>query len=187
MKTRFTVAIVGLLLAAPLATSASAQFLVGLTGGATMSDFSNPDTKSRWGFTAGLFAGRATYRTLTNLEVQYIQKGGEGARIDYIETGLTAGGLAGGSRGVRGGGYGGIMVAFPVSCSVENSFGTNLFCDNTNTEWSLPVGILLGKFNERGGFVGIDARYEFAMSDASLEVFNNTWVFRFVIGRPSGR
>ena len=187
MKTRFTVAIAGLLLAAPLATSASAQFLVGLTGGATMSDFSNPDTKSRWGFTAGLFAGRATYRTLTNLEVQYIQKGGEGARIDYIETGLTAGGLAGGSRGVRGGGYGGIMVAFPVSCSVENSFGTNLFCDNTNTEWSLPVGILLGKFNERGGFVGIDARYEFAMSDASLEVFNNTWVFRFVIGRPSGR
>ena len=185
MKTRFTVTLACLLLVA--AANASAQWLVGLTGGATMSDFSNPDTKSRWGFTAGLFAGRATYRTLTNLEVQYIQKGGEGARIDYIETGLTAGGLAGGSRGVRGGGYGGIMVAFPVSCSVENSFGTNLFCDNTNTEWSLPVGILLGKFNERGGFVGIDARYEFAMSDASLEVFNNTWVFRFVIGRPSGR
>ena len=185
MKNRFTVTILGLLLAA--ATSASAQFLVGLTGGATMSDFSNPDTKSRWGFTGGLFAGRATYRTITNLEVRYIQKGGEGARIDYVETGLTAGGLAGGSRGVRGGGYGGIMVAFPVSCSVENSLGLNTFCDNTNTEWSLPVGILLGKFNERGGFVGIDASYQFAMSDASLEVFNNTWVFRFVIGRPSGR
>jgi hypothetical protein len=185
MKTRFTVTIVGLLLAA--ATSASAQVLVGLTGGATYSDFSHPDTKSRWGYTAGLFLGRATYRTITNLEVSYIQKGGEGARIDYVETGLTAGGLAGGSRGIRGGGYGGVMVSFPVSCTVDNSFSLGLFCDNTNTEWSLPVGILLGKFNERGGFVGIDARYEFAMSDASLEVFNNTWVFRFVIGKPSGR
>jgi hypothetical protein len=185
MKTRFTVIFLGLLLA--VATHASAQFLVGLTGGATMSDFSNPDTKSRWGYTAGLFAGRATYRTITNLEVSYIQKGGEGARIDYVETGITAGGLAGGSQGLRGGGYGGVMVAFPVSCTAETSFSTGLFCDNTNTEWSLPVGILLGKFNEKGGFVGIDARYLFAMSDASLEVFNNTWVFRVVIGRPSGR
>lgn len=185
MKTRFTVTIVGLLLA--VATSASAQFLVGVTGGATMSDFSNPDTKSRWGYTAGLFAGKATYRTITNLEVSYIQKGGEGARIDYVETGLTAGGLAGGSQGLRGGGYGGVMVAFPVSCTAETSFSTGLFCDNTNTEWSLPVGILLGKFKANGGFVGIDARYLFAMSDASLEVFNNTWVFRVVIGRPSGR
>jgi len=185
MKTRVIATLFCLVLAA--ATSASAQFLVGLTGGATYSDFSNPDTKSRWGYTAGLFAGKATYRTITNLEVSYIQKGGEGARIDYIETGLTAGGLAGGSRGVRGGGYGGVMVAFPVSCSAETSFGLGLFCDNTKTEWSLPVGILLGKFNEKGGFVGIHARYSFAMSDASLEVFNNTWTFRFVLGRPSGR
>ena len=185
MKTRFTVTLVGLLLAA--ATSVSAQWLVGLTGGATMSDFSNPDTKSRWGFTAGLFAGRATYRSITNLEVTYIQKGGADTRIDYVETGLTAGGLAGGSQGVRGGGYGGVMVAFPVSCASDGSVGGGVFCDNTNTEWNLPVGILLGKFNERGGFVGIDVRYEFAMSDASLEVFNNTWVFRFVMGKPSGR
>ena len=185
MKTRFTVIFLGLLLA--VATSASAQFLVGRTGGATMSDFSNPDTKSRWGYTAGLFAGKATYRTLTSLEVSYIQKGGDPARIDYVETGLTAGGLAGGSRGIRGGGYGGVMVAFPISCSAEGTLLGNTFCDNTNTEWSLPVGIMLGKFNEKGGFVGIDARYLFAMSDASLEVFNNTWVFRVVIGRPSGR
>ena len=48
---------------------------------------------------------------------------------------------------------------------------------------SYLVGILLGKWNKNGGFVGIDARYSIPLSDASLGVYNNTWLFRFVFGR----
>lgn len=179
-----TVIMVGMLIVT--ATASPAQMVIGLTGGATYSDFSNPDTKSRWGYTAGLFAGRQTYRTLTQLEVAYTQKGGEGARIDYIEGGITTGGLAGQPSGMRGRPYAGLMVAFPVSCDAP-SLGLNLFCDNTNTEWGIPVGLMIGKWKENGGFVGVDFKYTLAMSDASLQVFNNSWAFRVVIGRPSGR
>jgi hypothetical protein len=31
--------------------------------------------------------------------------------------------------------------------------------------------------------MGLDARYTLAVSEASLGVFNNTWMFRVLIGR----
>jgi hypothetical protein len=168
------------------APGSAAQVVAGLSGGATYSDFSNPDTPSRWGFTGGLFVGKATYRSLSMLEVSYTQKGGEGARIDYVETGVTAGGIAGPTGGSRARPYGGITVAFPVSCDAPDA-PTNAFCDNTNTEWGLPLGIMLGKWKANGGFVGLDIRYTIPLTDASLEVYNNTWMFRVMIGRPTGK
>jgi hypothetical protein len=180
MNFRFSLIIGSLLLAG--ATGSSAQVVMGASGGATLSDFSHPDTPSRWGYSAGLFFGKGTYRSLSLLEVSYTQKGGKGARIDYVETGITAGGVGGSSSGARVRGYGGLTVAFPVSCDAPNAPAT-AFCDNTNTEWGIPVGITLGKWRPNGGFMGLDARYTLAVSEASLGVFNNTWMFRVLIGR----
>src|SRR5262249_23795542 len=152
MNIRFMVILGGLVLGA--ATGSAAQdAVIGAMGGATYSDFSHPDTPSRWGFTGGLFAGVETYRSLNLFEVSYTQKGGKGTRIDYVEVGVTAGGLAGSSRGSRGRVYGGVQVAFPVSCSTTNAPFTG-FCDNKNTEWGFPVGIMLGKWSASGGRCG---------------------------------
>jgi len=164
------------------ASGASAQYMIsGFAAGATNSDFVNPDSKARWGFSGGLFVGAATSRSLTTFEVSYTQKGGEGARIDYIETGITGGAVAGGSGGSRGRLYGGIQVAFPIGCDAPS---LPLFCDDTQTEWGSPLGFMFGKWNANGGFVGLDVRYTFPWSDASLGVSNQTWTFRFIFGRP---
>jgi len=180
MKIRFTVITVGMLLAT--ATGSSAQVVMGLSGGGTYSDFSRPDTPSRWGFTGGLFAGKQTYRSLSLFEVSYTQKGGEGTRIDYIETGITVGGLARGGNGSRARPYGGLTVAFPVTCDATNA-PVNAFCNNTETEWGVPVGITLGKWKSTGGFVGLDVRYTIPLTDAGLGVLNNSWMFQIMIGR----
>lgn len=182
--------VVAAALALALASPAAAQQAVlGFSAGATMSDFSNPDTDTRWGFTGGVFVGKPTYRSLAMLEVNYTQKGGKtsnsDARIDYVDVSVTGGGLAGRPSGSRARVYGGVSVAFPVSCEVTNA-PTNAFCDQKKTEWGLPVGIMLGRWQESGGFVGIDVRYTIALTDASLEVYNNTWMFRVMIGRPKG-
>ena len=181
MSIRFSLIIGSLLLTR--ATGTSAQVVMGGSGGATLSDFSHPDTPSRWGYTAGLFFGKGTSRSLNLLEVSYTQKGGEGARIDYVETGITAGGVGGSSSGARVRAYGGLMVAFPVSCDAPNA-PRAAFCDNTKTEWGIPFGITLGKWRTNGGLMGLDVRYTLAVSEASLGgVFNNTWMFRFLLGR----
>ena len=182
MRIRFIVIVGGILLAA--ATSTSAQTIVGLAGGGTYSDFSHPDTKSRWGFSGGLFAGKAYNGSLTLLEVSYTQKGGEGARIDYVETGITVGGYAKSGSG-RARAYGGITVAFPVTCDATTAPRLG-FCDNTNTEWGIPLGIMLGKGKSTGGFMGFDVRYTAAITDASLGGYNNTWMVRLVLGTPKG-
>jgi hypothetical protein len=179
-------AIVGTLTVASGAAATAQQFVAGLAGGATYSDFSNPDTDSRWGFTGGLFVGKPTYRSLTLLEVNYTQKGGQSAgsdvRIDYVEVGVTGGGLAGRPGGSRARVYGGIQVAFPVTCE-----GLDVLCNNTNTEWGFPVGVLLGRWKDDGGFFGLDVRYTIPLSDAGLNIFNNSWMFRVSLGRPAGR
>ena len=181
LSVRLTVITAGLLLAAT--TGNAQQVVFGLAGGGTYSDFSHPDTPSRWGYTAGLFVGVKSYRSLNMLDVSYTQKGGEGARIDYVEASVTGGGLARGGGGSGARPYIGFSVAFPVSCDAPSA-PLNAFCDNTNTEWGIPVGLMLGKFKPTGGFIGLDARYTIAINDASLNVYNNTWMFRLMIGRP---
>src|SRR5262245_52576727 len=189
MKTRFTVIIVGIMLAAAVTVGSAQDAVIGVMAGGTYSDFSHPDTPSKWGFSGGLFGGVETYRTLNLFEVSYTQKGGKSlsgnnsTSIDYIDIALTAGGLTKSHNGSGGRAYAGFSVAFPVSCSSTDAALGGAFCDNKGTEWALPVGIMLGKWNRNGGFVGIDARYSIPLSDASLGVYNNTWLFRFVFGR----
>ena len=184
MNVRICVIVASVLFTA--ASGGSAQGIItGLTGGATYSDFQYPDTKSRWGFSGGVFVGAATPRSLTMLEVNYTQKGGEGARIDYVETGVTGGAVVGRPDGSRARFYSGIFASFPVSCDAPNAPKAN-FCDNTGTEWGSPLGLMFGRWNAKGGFVGLDVRYTFPWSDASLGVNNQVWRFSFIFGRAKG-
>jgi len=181
MNVRIGVIAASILLAA--ASTGSAQRLVsGLTAGATYSDFENPDTESRWGFTGGLFVGAATTNSLSLLEVSYTQKGDKTTRIDYIETGITGGGVVSAPNGARGRFYGGITVAFPIACEGDNA-ASDIFCGNTKTEWGAPLGMNFGRVTPSGTFVGLDVRYTFPLSDAGLEIYNNPWSFRLTIGK----
>ena len=181
MSVRIGVIAASLLLAT--ASTGSAQRMVsGLAAGATYSDFENPDTESRWGFSGGLFVGVSTGRSVSLLEVSYTQKGDANTRIDYIETGITGGAVAGRPDGARGRFYGGITVAFPVSCEGDN-LAADTFCGNTKTEWGAPLGMNLGRVTPSGTFVGLDIRYTFPLSDAGLEIYNNPWMFRLTLGK----
>ena len=188
---------VGVLLAAAalLATPAAAQrgrspFIMGLTGGATQSDFQQPDSDGRWGGTAGLMLGKATYRTLTTFEVNWIQKGGGDFGIDYIELPLTFGGVG---RTRSGSGrariYTGVAVGFKLGCS--GSAGPAA-CDQLNgDEWSIPLGIQIAKFAgaDQNRFFGIDVRYYIALSDLADigQTYHQTWSFRVILGKSAGR
>ena len=185
MRMRFGVLVASALLAATSVGSAQ-QLVSGLAAGATYSDFENPDTESRWGFSGGLFVGVASRGSLGLFEVSYTQKGDANTRIDYIETGLTGGAVISAPNGARGRFYGGITVAFPLSCEGENA-ASDIFCGNTKTEWGAPLGLNLGRLTPSGTFVGLDIRYTFPLSDAGLEIYNNPWMFRLTIGKQKQR
>ena len=180
-----------LILSLVLAASASAQGpgtkFGALTGGATLSDLAGGGitSSSRWGGTAGLLLGVNTGRTALTIEGMWIQQGGEGAKMDYIEIPLTFGPtqvLAGGA--MRGRFYSGINVGFKVSCSSDV-----LDCDNAKgSQWGWPIGLQFAKITETGSFVGVDVRYTVALSDAFdfNGVYNRPWVFRLMFGKALG-
>ena len=175
--------------AAAPATAQYSPMVMGVSIGGSLSDFQDPDSDSRWGFTGGLFVGKATYRTLTVLEVNYVQKGGEGAgssaRVDYIEVPLTFGGVG---RTRSGSGrarlYGGIGAAFKVTCSSDIA----AVCSNAEgVEWVSPFGLQLSKYAEGERFVAIDVRYNLPLSRAfEGGAYNQTWQFRVIVGRSKG-
>ena len=98
-----------------------------IVGGATLSDFGGDfggSSGSRWGGTAGLLLGVNAWRTAITLESDWVQKGGEDTRLDYIELPLTVGAIA-----VAGGGamrariYSGISFGFKLSCDSRHRRG----------------------------------------------------------------
>lgn len=179
------------LAASPVAAQYS-PMVMGVSIGATSSDFQSPDSDARWGFAGGLFVGKATYRTLTTLEVNYVQKGGENVgglgnkvRVDYIEVPLTFGGVG---RTRSGSGrarlYGGIAAAFKVTCSGD----VTTACNNVEgVEWVSPFGIMLSRYTEGDRFVAVDVRYNIPLSRAfEGGAYNQTWQFRVIVGRSKG-
>jgi hypothetical protein len=171
-------------LAVIVASQGAAQYrpvVMGLGIGASLSDFQNPDTDSRWGFSGGLFVGKATYRTLSMLEVNYVQKGGGDTHIDYIELPLTFGGVGRTRNGVgRARLYGGISAAFKVSCSEAG------VCDAAESvEWGAPFGLMIGRHTANDQFVAVDVRYNIPLSNAfdGFNTYNQTWQFRLLVGR----
>jgi hypothetical protein len=157
-----------------------------IIGGATLSDLSTNinDSKSRWGGTAGLMIGVNQGRTAITLEGLWVQKGGEGVRLDYIDVPLTFGAAVpagGGATRIRF--YSGIAAAFKIGCAA-----TEALCEDANsTEWTIPAGLQVARMTG-DKFIGLDVRYGFALSDAfdSFDGVNRTWYFRVFVGRPAG-
>jgi len=160
----------------------------GLIGGATLSDFGNTGSSSRWGGTAGVMVGFRTYTwSVVSLEGAWTQRGDENVRLDYIDVPLTIGGVASAGSDVRFRIYGGIDLAFKIGCKSQAAL---LNCDNAkSTQWLLPFGIMFGRWTQRGTAVGLDVRYLVGLSDAFeiSSVFNRGWQFRMFVARPVGR
>jgi hypothetical protein len=158
----------------------------GITGGATVGDLygGGINTDSRWGATVGLTAGIRSFNyTVTQLEVSWIQKGGDGARLDYIEVPLLFGGVAQTASGRGGRLYSGIGVSFPIGCSLDEA--PNFSCDGQNIEWTWPIGLQMGQWLQGGRMVALDVRYSLSLTDAFENAFpqNRSWQFRLIIGR----
>jgi len=133
----------------------------------------------------GLFAGFRTSRnSVGQLEANYVQKGGDGVSLDYIEIPFTAGAvLPLGQSGARVRLYTGIGLGFKVSC---DSSDIRLNCNLARgTEWTWPFGISLGKTSQ-SLYYAIDARYSIPLSDAfdSHIAANYSWQFRLFLGKP---
>ena len=160
--------------------------LVGVTTGATLSDFGSTSSNSRWGFTGGVTAGMRNFNwSVTSVEVTYTQRGAEGIRLDYIDVPLLFGGSArlGGGSG-RSRFYGGIMAGFKIGCSASS--GASVSCsDARGTMWGIPFGVQLGSYRGGGTFFALDVRYTLGINDAfnTIRAFNRGWTFKVIIGR----
>ena len=172
-----------------LATPALAQrTFIGLTGGATLSDFSSTNSGSRWGRTAGITVGYRGFNwSVTNLEVAWTQRGDENIRLDYIDVPLLIGGAAqmGGDARMRF--YAGIDVAFKIGC---NSSSVLYNCDNAKgTQWFVPVGVMIGKWKQGSTYFGIDVRYLLGLSDTfdTSIIYSRGWQFKVNIGKSVGQ
>jgi hypothetical protein len=171
-----------------LAVPAAAQGpFAAISGGATVGDLYGGavNTDSRWGGTAGIAFGIRNWNyQVTSLEVNWVQKGGEGTKLDYIEIPLLVGAVTRNSMGVGARFYTGIGLAFPIGCSSD---AVLLDCDlKKSTEWSWPLGLQFGRWTGPDRFVALDVRYSLALSDAfdTSIAYNRSWQFRLIIGRP---
>lgn len=162
----------------------------GLAGGATLTDIAGPgfSTDSRWGATAGLLVGyRRWDYAIGMLELNWIQKGGRAARIDYLEIPMLIGGSTPGDLGFSARIYTGLSLAIPIGCDPTS---TVVDCGNKKSpEFSWPLGVQIGRATGPGRFLGGEVRYFVGLSDVfntvrSLE--NRGWQFRLVTTFPLG-
>ncbi|UCD25757.1 MAG: outer membrane beta-barrel protein [Gemmatimonadota bacterium] len=185
MKTLAAATLVLLVLTSP---ALGQRQYVGLTGGATLSDFGNTTSGSRWGGVAGIAAGFRNYNwSVINLEATWTQRGDENIRLDYIDIPLLIGGVARAGSDIRTRFYAGIDVAFKIGCNA----GTVVFnCDNAKgTQWFLPFGVMIGKWKTRSTYFGIDVRYLLGLSDTfeTSNIWSRGWQFRVNVGRSVGQ
>ena len=179
-------ACIGLMLALLLVSPADAdgQRSYAISGGATYGDFAGGlvNTDYRWGAIAGLSAAVRNWYTITQLEVNWVQKGGADVSLDYIEIPLLFGGLVQRRDGAGARLYTGVGVGFPVGCSEDG----DTFCDlDRRTEWTWPIGLQMGRFAAGGRLVALDVRYSWAFTDAfdGGPGSNRSWQFKLVFGR----
>ena len=122
---------------------------------------------------------RASRYSGASLEVNWVQKGSNEARLDYIEIPLLLGGFYPTQKGFARL-YAGMALGFRVGCSSESTVYT---CDRARSpEWSIPIGLTLGFGSNR--WYGVDVRYSLALTDAfeNSNVWNRSWQFRGLIG-----
>jgi hypothetical protein len=170
------------------AAHAQTGMVAGISGGATNGDLNGgvTDTRSRWGGMAGAFVGFRGGFTIAVLEANWVQKGGDSTRIDYIEVPLLIGGRTMTESGILLRLYTGIGLGFSIGCN-STSTSTLQDCDQKNsTEWAWPIGFLVGKqFGNGPTFGAADVRYSIGLSDTfkNSQASNRSWQFRLLIGR----
>jgi hypothetical protein len=170
----------------PLLAQQRGNKFIALSGGATVGDLAGGgfSTSSRWGGTAGLQGGIRTSRnSVVALEANWVQKGGDNTRLDYIELPLLIGGVGTLADGVwRGRAYAGIGIGFNVACSASGSVD----CDRAkSTEWALPLGFTFARWTSGGTLIGVDIRYSLGLSDVleNSTFKNRSWQFRLIVGK----
>jgi hypothetical protein len=176
--------------AVTLTTTAQAQQsrFAGIAGGATYGDLEGgvTNTDSRWGGMAGIFVGYSRSYVIGVLEANWVQKGGDSTRIDYIEVPFLIGGGTTTDSGILFRFYTGIGIGFPISCS-STSTSTLQNCDlKKSTEWTWPIGLLIGRqLGDGPMFGGVDVRYSIGLSDVFENSLarNRSWQFRLLLGR----
>ena len=167
--------------------------IAGIHGGATVSALSNWEagliSDGRWGGTAGGFFARAVNRAAQlNLEVNWVQMGGPDVKLDYVDIPITVGGGIvgwGSSANVRA--YVGASIGFKVSCSADDDL-LDPCASAKGTQWTLPLGLVVGKWLESGRFLGLDTRFLWGLSDVSdsIDAKVRSWQFRVVLGNLVG-
>ena len=170
----------------PLQAQTSRTFF-GLTGGATLSDFSDDfggvQTTDRWGGTAGIIFGVRTANWASiALEPAWTSMGGSELSLGYIEVPLTLGGVARDREdNFRYGAYTGIAPAFKISCNDDEALLD--VCDQAKgTVWFLPVGVRFLRRASGSSYFGIDVKYSFPLGDSFDNSFaeQRTWAFRLI-------
>ncbi len=160
---------------------------VGISGGATSSDLEGgvTNTRSRWGGTAGVFVGYRNWYTIGVLEANWVQKGGDSTRIDYIEVPFLIGGGTTTDSGILFRFYTGLGIAFPISCSSTSTSALQNCNQKKSPEWAWPIGLLIGKEISGPNFAAVDVRYSIGISDAfdNSQARNRSWQFRLYLGR----
>jgi hypothetical protein len=163
--------------------------IAGIHGGATVSALSNWEgalfSEGRRGGTAGVFFARAVNRAAQlNLEVNWVQMGGPDVKLDYVDIPITfGGGIVGWNSGANVRAYVGASVGFKVSCSADDS-AFDPCASAKRTQWTLPLGLVFGKWLESGRFLGLDTRFLWGLSDVAngLDAKVRSWQFRVVLG-----
>ncbi len=178
------------MLIATAPAAAQEETFVAISGGATVGDLYGGvvNTNSRWGGTAGIALGYRNWNYfVTELEGNWVQKGGGDTRLDYIEVPLLFGAVVQSASGIAARAYTGIGIAFPISCSSESA---NLVCDaKKSPEWAWPIGLQVGRRLSSNRFFALDVRYSIGLSDAfeGARPSNRSWQFRAIVGFPIGR
>lgn len=162
----------------------------GLAGGGTLTKIvgSGVSTDTRWGATAGFFVGyRRWDYAIGMVELNWIQKGGQAGRIDYIEMPFLIGGSTPSDFGFSGRVYTGLSIAIPIGCSPTSVL---VDCSNKKSpELTWPFGAQVGRASGPGRFLGVEVRYFVGLSDvfSTVRNFSNRgWQFRVLTTFPLG-
>ncbi|HEY7504005.1 MAG TPA: outer membrane beta-barrel protein [Gemmatimonadales bacterium] len=157
-----------------------------LVGGLVHSDLGSfVNTGGRWGGTAGILVGVNASWTSITAEGNWIQKGDETTRLDYIEVPVTVGGvmlLRDGKTRARL--YTGLSLGFNTSCESEV-----LDCDQAETtELGWPLGVQFATVRGTNTFIGVDLRYSYPLIEVydDLDAHNRPWQFRVMVGKAFG-
>ncbi len=136
----------------------------------------------------GLFAGiQATRGAVASVEASWMQKGTNGLRLTTVDIPVTVGAsVPTRDRRWRVRAYSGIGIGIRIGCSSERPV---FACEEArDVEWTWPFGLTVARVSRSGGFVGVDIRYSYGLSDVfGFDSRTRAWQFRLSYGLPLDR